>query len=67
MCRSHVSRTDGLAKSKSEPSVTMCPGGLIVHLNGRSAACRDDDEPDGCTGIGGYRGCRRTQGDGVAT
>ena len=37
-------------ESRSKPSVTMCPGGLIVHLNGDIAACTEDDEPDGCTG-----------------
>jgi len=38
------------SESKSEPSVSMYPGGLIVHINGDIAACTEDDEPDGCTG-----------------
>jgi hypothetical protein len=31
--------------------VAICPGSLVVHIDGTVAGCSEDDEVDGCRGM----------------
>jgi hypothetical protein len=42
-------------------TVATCPGSLILHRDGTTAGCTNDDEADGCRGLE-----RRHEGDPTA-